>query len=314
MKIIDLSKENERTDTALVTTVGFFDGVHLGHRHLISQVKAEALRLNLPSAVITFPVHPRKVLQSEYQPSLISGYDEKMSLLSTTGIDYCISLPFTVELSRLSAFDFMNLILKEIINVDTLFVGYDHRFGYNRAGGYEVYKRYGEEIGINVVLATEFQLDGEHNVSSSQIRRLLKSGKIKDANRLLSYNYTISGKIVEGYKVGRTIGFPTANIQLWERCKVMPAMGVYAVQVHMTDKVYPGMLYIGTRSTLHEDSPVSVEVNIFNFEGDLYGRSMSIEFIDFVRSDEKFNSKEELVARIHCDKEEVERILREIPG
>ncbi|NLJ00325.1 MAG: riboflavin biosynthesis protein RibF [Bacteroidales bacterium] len=310
MKLIDLAVEKEIADLAFVATVGFFDGVHVGHRHLIEQVKAEARIRNLPSAVITFPVHPRKVLQSDYQPSLLSGFDEKVTQLDTTGIDYCISLPFTVELSRLSARDFIHHVLKEKIHVDTLLVGYDHRFGHNREEGFNEYKLYGEEVGMNVFLATEFQFSGSHDVSSSRVRRLLKEGNIKEANRLLSYSYTLSGKIVEGYQVGRTIGYPTANMRVWERYKVVPALGVYAVLVHLREVVYPGMLYIGTRPTLHEDSEISVEVNLFDFEGNLYNQSMTVEFVDFIRADEKFGTKEELVGRIHRDKEEVKKRLK----
>ncbi len=309
MELIDLAVEKRITDLSFVATVGFFDGVHIGHRHLIDQVKREAERHRLPSAVITFPVHPRKVLQKDYQPALLCGFDEKIEQLATTGIDYCISLPFTVELSQLSAKEFMQKILKEQLHVDTLLVGYDHRFGHDREDSYPQYSQYGKELDIKVILATELQFEGD-DVSSSQIRRLLKAGKIKEANELLSYNYRLSGKIVEGYQVGRTIGFPTANMRVWERFKVVPELGVYAVMVHLRDLIYAGMLYIGRRPTLHSDSEVSVEVNIFDFHGDLYNQSMSVEFIDFIRSDRKFDTKEELVAQIHQDKETVKQRLK----
>lgn len=310
MELIDLGVTKEIKDLSFVATVGFFDGVHIGHRHLIKQVKAEAHRLNLPSAVITFPVHPRKVLQKDYQPALLCGYDEKVEQLATTGIDYCISVPFTLELSQLSAKDFMTQVLKEKLRVDTLFVGYDHRFGHNRSDGIEDYIRYGNEIGINVVQATELQLNGE-DISSSKIRRLLKEGNILEANKLLSYNYTLSGKIVEGYQVGRTIGFPTANIRAWERYKVVPELGVYAVLVHIRDIVYEGMLYIGHRPTLHSDNEISVEVNIFDFNADLYNQSLTVEFIDFIRADKKFPNLESLVAQIQQDKISVKKRLEE---
>lgn len=310
MKLIDLAVEKEVTDKSFVATVGFFDGVHVGHRHLIEQVKREARQRNLPSAVITFPVHPRKVLQADYQPSLLSGFDEKVALLESTGIDYCISLPFTVELSQLSADEFIRQVLREKIGVDTLLVGYDHRFGHNREEGYAEYRQYGEAIGMNVLLATELRYGSDQHASSSRVRRLLKEGNIKEANLLLSYNYTLSGKIVEGYQVGRTIGYPTANMRVWERYKVVPALGVYAVLVHLRDVVYPGMLYIGTRPTLHEDSEISVEVNLFDFDADLYNQSMTVEFIDFIRADEKFDTMESLVERIHQDKEEVKKRLK----
>lgn len=305
MKRINLSiKEDVIEHKPFVATLGFFDGVHIGHRHLIDQVKEEAKRLGLPSAVITFPVHPRKVLQKDYQPKLLCGYEEKVELLETTGIDYCITLPFTVELSQLSAKEFINTILKETINVNTLIVGYDHRFGHNRAEGFEDYVNYGNEVGVNVIKATELKFS-DHDVSSSQIRRLLAEGKVTIANRLLSYNYKLSGKIVEGYQVGRTIGFPTANMKVWERFKVIPALGVYAVFVQLENEIFKGMLYIGTRPTLHSDDEVSVEVNIFDFEGNLYNRSLSVEFVDFIRADMKFEKKESLVNQIHRDKQVV---------
>jgi riboflavin kinase/FMN adenylyltransferase len=287
----------------LVATIGFFDGVHTGHRFLIDQVRKEAALRNLPSAVITFPEHPRKVLQKDYQPALLCGLDEKIVRLTATGIDYCACLDFTMEISRLSARKYMESILKSQLNVDTLVIGYDHRFGHNREKGFEDYKRYGDEIGIDVVRAEE--LTGHGHVSSSHIRRLLGEGQIRKASELLSYNYTISGKIVEGFKVGRTIGFPTANIQVWETYKVIPAFGVYAVYVHMDGQQYAGMLYIGKRPTLHNGDSISVEVNIFGFDGDLYNKELTAEFLDFIRSDEKFSDIEALKEQIGRDKDRV---------
>lgn len=301
MKRIDLSNNIEINEAPFVASVGFFDGVHIGHRYLIKQVKEEAKRLGLPSAIVTFPVHPRKVLQKDYQPALLCGFEEKLEQLATTQIDNVISLPFTPELSRLSARAFMQKVLKEKIGVHTLFVGYDHRFGHNREEDFSDYKKYGEELGIRVIQASEYQVEGE-NVSSTKIRLLLKSGEILRANSLLSYRYTLSGKIVEGFQVGRTIGFPTANIRSWERFKVVPTLGVYAVLVHIRDIIYKGMLYIGTRPTLHNDPEISVEVNIFDFSGDLYEQSLTVEFVDFIRGDRKFDAMEELVEQIHKDK------------
>ena len=296
---------------SFVGTIGFFDGVHIGHRHLIKQVRAIAKKEGLPSAVITFPVHPRKVLQADYQPALLCGYDEKIEQLATTGIDYCISLPFTADLSKLSAEDFMQQILKNDIGLHTLIVGYDHRFGRNREDGFVEYEKIGEDIGMKVIKGEEYQHNGE-NVSSTKIRSILHEGDIEKANFLLSYNYTLSGKIVEGYQVGRTIGFPTANIRSWERFKVIPKLGVYAVLVHIRDVIYEGMLYIGKRPTLHDDPEVSVEVNIFNFDGDLYEQSLKVEFIDFIRGDNKFSSIDPLVKQIHNDKEMVLSRLKAI--
>lgn len=306
MLLID--KEHIIEHKPLVATIGFFDGVHIGHRYLIEQVKQEALERGLPSAVITFPIHPRKVLQQDYQPALLCGYEEKTERLATTGIDYCATLDFSVEISQLSARQFMQDILKDNLDVDTLVIGYDHRFGHNREDGFEEYKRYGNEMGIHVIEAKELQI-GEH-VSSSQIRALLGEGDVQKAAKLLSYNYTISGKIVEGFQVGRTIGFPTANIQVWERYKVIPAFGVYAVYVYVEGSKYGGMLYIGSRPTLYSDNNISVEVNLFGFDGDLYNKELTAEFLEFVRPDEKFIDIETLKRQIANDKETVLKIIK----
>lgn len=301
MLLID--KDHKSEHLPLVATIGFFDGVHLGHRFLIEQVKQEALKRGLPSAVITFPVHPRKVLQKDYQPALLCGFEEKKERLAATGIDYCISLDFTIEISQLSAHEFMQKILKDKLSVDTLVIGYDHRFGHNREDGFTDYKRYGEEMGIQVIESKE--LPGNEHVSSSRIRQLLGEGNVHKAAELLSYNYTISGKIVEGFKVGRTIGFPTANIQVWETYKVIPAFGVYAVYVHVDNQKYDGMLYIGNRPTLHNGDNISIEVNLFNFDGDLYNKELTAEFIEFIRPDEKFVDIDTLKQKISEDKENV---------
>jgi len=291
----------------LVATIGFFDGVHKGHKYLIEQLKQEAASKGLPSAVITFPVHPRKVLNADYQPALLCGFDEKIKRLSETGIDYCVVLDFTQEMSQLSAEDFIKKILKQKLHLDTLLIGYDHRFGHNREDGFEQYVQYGKEAGIEVLQAKE--LSSSQHISSSRIRRLLGEGDIKKANELLGYNYTISGKIIEGFKVGRTIGFPTANIKIWEDYKVIPAFGVYAVYVLTVEEKYGGMLYIGKRPTLHNGDDISLEVNIFDFDGDLYGKALTVEFIEFVRPDEKFQSLEILRENIRHDKEKICAIL-----
>ncbi|MDU1905671.1 MAG: riboflavin biosynthesis protein RibF [Dysgonomonas sp.] len=302
-----LHSENTNPHKPLVATIGFFDGVHTGHQFLIKQLKEIATERDLPSAVITFPVHPRRVLSTEYQPALLCGYEEKIKRLSETGIDYCVVLDFSKEMSMLSAKEFIQDILKKRIGVDTLLIGYDHRFGHNREDGFEQYVEYGQEVGMEVIQAKE--LNSSLHVSSTRIRRLLGEGDIQKANQLLGYNYTISGKIVEGFKVGRTIGFPTANIEIWEDFKVVPAFGVYAVYVHIENQIYGGMLYIGKRPTLHNGDNISLEVNIFNFDEDLYGSSLTCEFIEFVRPDEKFKDLETLKKNIQRDKENVAKIL-----
>jgi len=305
MQIID--SKHIISHKPLVATIGFFDGVHAGHQFLIKQLKEVARAKGLPSAVITFPVHPRLVLNSDYQPALLCGYEEKLRRLDETGIDYCVVLDFSKEMSLLSAKEFIQGILKKKLDVDTLLIGYDHRFGHNREDGFPEYVLYGREVGMDVIQAKE--LSAITHVSSSRIRRLLGEGDIQEANSLLGYNYTISGKIVEGFKVGRTIGFPTANIQIWEDFKVVPAFGVYAVYVYVENVRYGGMLYIGRRPTLHNGDDISLEVNLFGFDGNLYGKKLTAEFIEFVRADEKFPNIEILIAQISKDKDNVIKIL-----
>lgn len=306
MLLID--KEHKFEHLPLVATIGFFDGVHTGHRFLIEQVKQEAAKRGLPSAVVTFPVHPRKVLHADYQPALLCGFEEKVERLASTGIDYCISLDFTSEISQLSAFGFMQNVLKSQYQVGALVIGYDHRFGYNRQDDFSHYKHYGTQMGMDVIEAKE--LPGLEHVSSSRIRTLLADGDVRKSSELLSYNYTISGKIVEGFKVGRTIGFPTANIQVWETYKVIPAFGVYAVYVHVEGRRYDGMLYIGRRPTLQNGDNISVEVNLFDFDGDLYNKSLTAEFLEFVRPDEKFVDIDTLKKQIQNDKDVVINVIK----
>lgn len=305
--MIRIDREHKPEHPPLVATIGFFDGVHAGHRYLIEQVKEEAAKRGLASAVITFPVHPRKVLQKDYQPALLCGYEEKIERLASTGIDYSICLDFNTDIAALSAKEFMQKILKDKFNVNTLVIGYDHRFGRNREDDFPDYKHYGQEIDMDVVEAKE--LPGLEHVSSSRIRKLLGEGYVRKAAKLLSYNYTISGKIVEGFKVGRTIGFPTANMQVWETYKVIPACGVYAVYVEVEGNKYEAMLYIGNRPTLQNGNNISIEVNLFNFDGDLYNKELTVEFLDYVRPDEKFQDIGTLKAQIEKDKDTVVKVI-----
>lgn len=305
MQYIDINNNIEHLP--IVATIGFFDGVHLGHRYLIEQVRQEAIAQGLPSAVITFPNHPQQVIHKDFRPSLLCSYDEKIIRLAITKVDYCVSMDFTEDISKMTAREFIHKVLAEQLSVKTLVIGYDHRFGHNREEVFEDYKKYGEEVGMKVILAEEYP--GEH-ISSSRIRQLLGEGNVKKASQLLTYNYLLSGKIIAGYKVGRTIGFPTANVEAWERYKVIPAFGVYAVHVYLDGEKHPGMLYIGRRPTLQNGENVSVEVNVFGFDGDLYNKSLSAEFLEFVRPDAKFDDIDSLRKQLFQDKENVQEILK----
>ena len=290
-----------------VATIGFFDGVHLGHRYLINQVKIAASQCGWCSSIITFPIHPRQVIQSDYQPQLLSSPEEKIELLSQTGIDNCILLPFTQELSRLTAYEFMQLLYDKY-KVRMLVIGYDHRFGHNRAETFEDYCRYGRELGIHIMQATAYTQE-QDKVSSSAIRRALLSGDVMTAHKYMGYNYFLEGTVVSGYQVGRKIGFPTANLRVDFPYKLIPSIGVYAVRVQVAGQQWKGMLSIGYRPTINNGNDLSIEVHILDFQGDIYNQKMRLEFVEFLRPEIKFDSVDELIAQMHKDKEETIKVL-----
>ena len=295
------------TEPGVMATIGFFDGVHLGHRFLIDEVKAAAAQRGLPSAVITFPTHPRSVLQQAYQPRLLNSFADKLRLLATTGVDYCIVLDFTEALSQLSAEAFLQILATEW-RVKGLVIGYDHRFGHDRQDGFEEYVQYGKRWGIEVLKAAPFDA-GHTAVSPSEIRHLLQEGQVEQAAQLLTYAYHLSGRIVSGYKVGRTLGFPTANIRPDDPQQLLPGIGVYAVWVEVAGERYKGMLYIGSRPTLDNGTQVSIEVHILHFSGDIYDDPIRVTFVHFVRGDVKFDSLEALKAQLTHDQEVVDQLL-----
>jgi riboflavin kinase/FMN adenylyltransferase len=290
-----------------VATIGFFDGVHLGHRYLINQVKIAASQCGWCSSIITFPIHPRQVIQSDYQPQLLSSPEEKIELLSQTGVDNCILLPFTRELSKLTAWEFMQLLYEQY-KVRMLVIGYDHRFGHNRAETFEDYCRYGRELGIHIMQATAYTQE-QDKVSSSAIRRALLSGDVMTAHKYMGYNYFLEGTVVSGYQVGRKIGFPTANLRVDFPYKLIPSIGVYAVRVQVAGQQWKGMLSIGYRPTINNGNDLSIEVHILDFEDDIYNQKMRLEFIEFLRPEVKFDSIDELIAQMHKDKEETIKVL-----
>lgn len=292
----------------LVATIGFFDGVHLGHRFLIEELKRIATEKGLPSAVITFPVHPRAVLQPGYHPNLLNTLEEKLTQLETTGVDYCILLDFTLELSRFSAKEFIADVLHERYHVKTLLIGYDHRFGHDRKDGFDQYVAYGRTCGLEVLKATPFYADSV-TVSSSGIRDLLLSGAVQEVTKLLSYPYSLTGHIVDGYKVGRKLGFPTANIRVDDPDKIIPAIGVYAVWVYVEGGRHKGMLYIGDRPTLQNGSEITMEVNILDFNKNIYNNQITVSFISYIRGDIKFESLEELIDQLVKDRDTVSGVL-----
>mgnify|MGYP000500700152 FL=1 len=292
----------------MIATIGFFDGVHIGHCHLINMLKKVARERGVEACVITFDRHPRQVVQPEWCPEMLTTLAAKTQLLEATCIDRCEVLHFDREMSNQSAHDFMQHTLKEKMGVSILVTGYDNRFGHNRSEGFEDYVRYGKEIGIEVIKGEELT-DGSNNVSSSSIRRMLKEGRIEDATRCLGREYQLTGTVVGGEHIGRTIGFPTANIRPDDSSKLIPANGVYAVDVWSQAgdiNRERAMLNIGTRPTFN-GTATTIEVHIPHFAGNLYGSTLSIAFLRKIREERKFDSPEALVEQLNKDLNNIEQ-------
>ena len=283
-----------------VATIGFFDGVHCGHRFLISQVLKQAREEGLQSMVITMDCHPKTIVKTDYVPCLLTTTEERVSLLKKCGIDHVELLSFDHKMARMDAPTFMREILRDRLNISTLVMGYDHRFGHG-GGEHEEYIRWGEECGIRVIIAKRFE---QHYASSSEIRRLLTEGNVRDAAKLLNHPYVLTGTVESGHQVGRTLGFPTANLNIAEN-KLIPATGVYAVITGLGH----GIMNIGRRPTLNNGTNISVEVHIFDYSGDLYGRELHLSFIERIREERKFASLEELKAQIQEDIKEASSLF-----
>ena len=289
-----------------VATIGFFDGVHRGHRFLINNVVKEAASRGLQSTVVTFDRHPRQVLGSDFQPRLLSTNEEKMLLLSKTGVERCVMLPFSEQMAQMTACDFMKKILRDRLGVQVLIIGYDNRFGHNRSEGFDDYVHYGREMGIEVMSAQSFLLHGI-NVSSSVIRSFLQEGEIEMAENCLGYPYFFTGKVVKGFRVGHELGFPTANIEQDNMLKMIPSPGVYAVKVRIegTVELKHAMMNIGTRPTFN-GTQQTLEVHILNFNDDIYGKMISVAFVHKLRNERQFASKEALSEQLVKDAQMVE--------
>lgn len=290
------------TGTELVATIGSFDGVHLGHQHLISQIKSYASQHAMRTAVVTFSTPPSLVIGG-VRKDLITSLDEKMRLLAQVGVDYLIMLDFTPELSRLSSTQFMEMLNNEF-NVKALAVGFNHHFGHDREAGFEDYCRGGKSVGVDVFLAKEY--DGaEAPVSSTIVRNLLAQGDMRQAARKLGRPHRLMGTVVHGMANGRKMGYPTANLFSpdYERLTNV-AVGVYAVMVHLDDEPAPlmGMANVGYRPTVGANLQLSVEVNIFNFDRDIYDHTMAIDVIERLRDEHHFPSLAALAQQLASDR------------
>ncbi len=308
MKVYKSIEEFKVVKNTVVTT-GTFDGVHTGHQVIIEQLKNAAKKISGESVILTFFPHPRMVLYpDDNELRLLNTIDERIEMLRSAGIDHLIIHPFSKKFSRLSSTEFVRDILVNKLNISTLVIGYDHHFGRNREGSLEHLQELAPlyDFTVEEIPAQEIQ---QVNISSTKVRTSLLNGEIQAANQFLGYNYFIIGTVIDGNKMGRTIGFPTANIKVEEWYKLIPAKGVYAVKVKLDGNIFDGMLNIGTRPTLKENDNESIEVNIFNFEEDIYNKEIQIEFYERIRDEQKFEELTLLKEQLEIDKQKAIQIL-----
>ena len=292
----------------VLATVGMFDGVHAGHRFLLDFISQEAARRNLSTQVITFTNHPLSIVRPESAPKLLSSPEQKLDLILSNGIDDIVMLDFTPELQNLSAQQFIKL-LRDNFGVTHLAMGFNNSFGNDRSLKFEDFQKIGKEAGIEIIQTPEYT-DNNNKVSSSVIRRLINDGDVASASKLLGRKFSLTGKVVHGRNVGHTIGFPTANLAPEFPQQIIPAKGVYAGTVNIYGTTYKTMVNIGVRPTFDsQDQTLSIEAYIDRFNGNLYDKTITINFTDRLRDEMKFNSIDQLKQQLSTDLQN----LRQIP-
>lgn len=306
MKVYYSIEEFKRLDFGVVTT-GTYDGVHLGHKQILSRLNKIARYNGGESVLLTFHPHPRQVLQPDVEIKLLNTQMEKIELLRQTGLQHLIIQPFTKEFSRTSSLDYVRNILVNQVGAKRLVIGYDHHFGRNREGSFEHLKEFGPVYGFEVEEIPAQELN-EVTVSSTKVRNALSQGDVQSANNFLGYTYSVEGSVVRGQQLGAGIGFPTANIRVSDPSKLIPADGVYAVHVEWVSergKFYKAMCNIGHRPTVG-GAFKTMEVHIFDFEGDIYGELLKVHFVHRLRNEQKFDSLEKLKQQLILDKMEAQ--------
>ena len=298
MKIIR-EFENYTENTPKVLSLGMFDGVHFGHISIINLLKSVAQENNLETAILTFWPHPRKVFNPNDEIKLLNTLNEKLNLLENANLDVVFLKSFDENFRNLTGEEFVRQILVQKLNVKHIIIGHDHVFGKNKSGNFELLQKLSKELDF-VVQQLDAVKEGEFNISSTKIRNCLGNGNIISANKMLGYHYSVSGKVIDGKKLGRTIGYPTANIEV-DELKLLPKKGAYIVEVYVKNKFYKGMLSIGTNPTVNGDK-LTVEVYILDFNKDIYGEEITVKFRDFLHEEIKFESLEKLIERLDEDK------------
>ena len=291
--------ENFPASEGSIVTIGTFDGVHLGHQQILKQLIDTSQQSKLKSVLLTFFPHPRMVLQPDISMRLIQTIEERERALRKTGLDYLVIHPFSEKFSRLSADDYVKQILVEKLNVRKVVVGYDHRFGRNRTASLEDMYNYADIYDFEVIEIDAKKIKSTA-VSSTKIRKAIDEGDIALANSYLGDPFTLEGVVVHGDKRGRELSYPTANIELQNKHKIIPKQGVYLIQSDLDNQVVYGMMNIGTKPTFDTTNP-SIEVHFFDWNGDLYDQTLQVKLLKWVREEQKFDSVEELQAQIHAD-------------
>lgn len=307
MEIIH-SLSNYKSTKKTYITIGTFDGVHIGHQQIIKQLVSSAKKANKKSVLLTFFPHPRMVLQKDASIKLINTINERARFLEQTGLDCLIIHPFSKEFSRLTALDFVRDVLVNQLNISKLIIGYDHHFGKNREGNITQLTEYSHLYNFKVEEIPAQDIDSVA-VSSTKIRKALASGELKTANKYLGYSFPITGMVVNGKQLGGKIGFPTANIDVPEDYKLIPKTGVYVVKSVIDEKTIFGMMNIGNRPTV-DGNHQTIEVHFFDFEQDLYGKTLTIELLYFLRDEQKFESIEALILQLNEDKKSSKNYLK----
>lgn len=309
MKIYHSIEDFSRLPFAIVTS-GTFDGVHVGHQKILARLRELALKYNGETVVITYWPHPRLVLHPEEQHlKLLNTFEEKAALLKAAAVHHLLRIPFTKEFSQLSSEQFIREVLVNTIGTKKLVIGYDHHFGRNREGTFESLQTNASLYGFEVEEIPRQDID-HIAVSSTKIRQALEQGEVDVASQLLGHPYQLTGRVVIGDKLGRMLGFPTANLEIEFPFKLIPVDGIYAVRVIHENAHYPGMMYIGNRPTVSGQRR-NLEVNIFDFDRQIYGESLTVEFIKLIRADFHFKDLEALKNQLQLDKQAALTILKE---
>ncbi len=308
MKIYHDINDFQQVDNAVVT-IGNFDGVHLGHREILKNLISEAKKNHGETVIVTFFPHPRKVLNINTKNlKFITSIEDKLHIFEKLGIDNVVIINFTEEFSKISSSDFLQHFIIEKIHPVKIVTGYDHRFGNSGTGNFQLLSEMAEKYGFSVEKILEKNCENL-TVSSTLIRESLQKGDVKTANALLGYEYSYFGKVVPGQQIGRKIGFRTANLEIDEEFRLIEHNGVYATIVEIDSNQYKSMTYIGNRPTMNDGRPASIEVFVFDFNGDLYGKNIRLRFIDFVRDEQNFNSLQNLENQLNKDEEKIRFVL-----